>query len=149
MRFSHLLMGLLGTVKMIRGAGMPSYRHHDPGKMFINFEVEFPTETPHLDSAQKDMLKSILGLPVLDPEHKAAIRASKQQNNPNGMQVDEDDELEVDPLQVPLPENVDEDEVDLEDVDHSSARRAQGATMEDDDEDGIPHGAERVQCASQ
>lgn len=36
----------------------------------------------------------------------------------------------------------------LEDVDHSGQRRA-GATMEDDEEDGIPAGGERMQCASQ
>ena len=38
----------------------------------------------------------------------------------------------------------------LEEVDASGQRRAQGATAADDeDEDGVPHGAERMQCASQ
>ena len=38
----------------------------------------------------------------------------------------------------------------LENVDQSGQRRAQGAThMEEDDEDGIPQGGERMQCASQ
>lgn len=36
----------------------------------------------------------------------------------------------------------------LENVDHSGQRRA-GATMEDEEEDGIPAGGERMQCASQ
>ncbi len=38
----------------------------------------------------------------------------------------------------------------LEDIDASGQRRAQGATnMDDEDEDGVPPGAERMQCASQ
>ena len=38
----------------------------------------------------------------------------------------------------------------LEDVDQSGQRRAQGATStEEEDEDGVPQGAERMQCASQ
>jgi DnaJ family protein A protein 2 len=65
------------------------------------------------------------------------------------MQVDDEDDLELDPLQEPLPADVQEEEMDLEDVDQNGARRAQGATMDDEDEDGVPHGAERVQCASQ
>jgi DnaJ homolog subfamily A member 2 len=39
--------------------------------------------------------------------------------------------------------------VDLEDVDASQQSRAAGHGMEEDDEDGHPAGAERVQCASQ
>ena len=42
------------------------------------------------------------------------------------------------------------DDFNLEAVDQSGQRRAQGAThMEEEDEDGVPHGAERMQCASQ
>lgn len=42
------------------------------------------------------------------------------------------------------------DDFSLEQVDQSGQRRAQGATsMEEDEEDGIPQGGERVQCASQ
>ena len=36
-----------------------------------------------------------------------------------------------------------------EDVDSSGQRRAHGATMEDEEEDGVPAGGERMQCASQ
>lgn len=40
--------------------------------------------------------------------------------------------------------------VDLEDPDTSGSRAfGGGGAMEEDDEDGHPHGAERVQCASQ
>ena len=42
------------------------------------------------------------------------------------------------------------DDFDLEEVDPRHQARARGATgMDDEDEDGIPAGAERVQCASQ
>jgi DnaJ homolog subfamily A member 2 len=42
------------------------------------------------------------------------------------------------------------EDFDLEDVDPRHQARAQGAGgLDDDDEDGIPAGAERVQCASQ
>lgn len=42
------------------------------------------------------------------------------------------------------------DDFNLENVDQSGQRRAQGVTsMDEDDEDGVPPGAERMQCASQ
>lgn len=125
---------------------MPSYRHHNLGNMYINFEIEFPDVTPSLNSEQKDTLKTILGLPVPTAEEKKARQPAQ---DPNGMNIDGDDPMELDPLTEPLPKGAAEEDVDLEDVDHQGARRAHGATMEDEDEDGVPHGAERVQCASQ
>lgn len=42
------------------------------------------------------------------------------------------------------------DDFSLEDVDQTGQRRAQGATtMDEEDEDGVPQGGERMQCASQ
>ena len=42
------------------------------------------------------------------------------------------------------------DDFSLEEVDQSGQRRAHGATgMDEEDEDGVPAGAERMQCASQ
>ncbi len=42
------------------------------------------------------------------------------------------------------------DDFQLEEVDQSGQRRAHGATgMDEDEEDGVPQGAERMQCASQ
>ena len=42
------------------------------------------------------------------------------------------------------------DDAVLEDVEASGQRRAQGAAaMDEDDEDGVPHGAEQMRCASQ
>jgi DnaJ family protein A protein 2 len=49
----------------------------------------------------------------------------------------------------PPPDAMAED-YDVEDVDPRNQARAQGAAgMDDEDEDGIPQGAERMQCASQ
>jgi hypothetical protein len=100
---------------------------------------------------QKNTLKTVLGLPILTPAEKAAARGLPRAQDPNGMQIDNNnnDELEVDPLTAPLLPGAMEEEFDLEDVDASGADRANRATMEDDDEDGIPAGAERMQCASQ
>jgi DnaJ family protein A protein 2 len=33
-----------GALKMVRGQGMPSYRHHDFGNLFIKFDVKFPDD---------------------------------------------------------------------------------------------------------
>ena len=131
---------------MIRGAGMPSYRHHDLGNMFVHFEIEFPESTPMMNPEQKDTLKTILGLPASGPGQQNAQRHHKK--DPNGMQVDGDDDLELDPLAEPLPKSVMEEEVALETPDPQNTRRAYD-TMEDEDDDGVPSGAERVQCASQ
>lgn len=131
-----------GTVKMIRGQGMPSFRHHDPGNLYIRFEVDFPPTIKIPDSQGKDFIKGLYGLPVLTPQQKA----QQQRQNPNGMAIDGAEEEEVDPLNPPVPGDAQEDDCDAEEVDPHS--RAQGATMADDDDD-VPPGAERVQCASQ
>jgi DnaJ homolog subfamily A member 2 len=134
---------------MIRGAGMPSYRHHDPGNMYIQFQIEFPERTPEMSDEMKNTLKSILGLPPL-PNEVIAHREAMRRQQANGMMLDAVEDEELDPLNHPLPSGVLEDEKYLEEVDHNEQRRAQGAaTMIDEDEDGIPHGAERMQCASQ
>ena len=126
---------------------MPSYRHHNPGNMYITFEVDFPTSTPHLDDMQRDLLKNILGLPVLSPQEKKRLQAHRKQET-NGMDIDSGPVLETDALTTPLPPGVVEEEFDLEEVDAGGHQRAHRA-IDEDDEDGLPHGAERVQCASQ
>ena len=124
---------------MIRGAGMPSYRHHNPGNMFVKFDIEFPKQTPRLDDQTRALLKGALGLPPTKP--------APNSRDMNGMDVDEE-QLELDPLSQSLPPGVLEDDCDLEDVDHTGQQRANGM-MDEDEEDGVPHGAERMQCASQ
>jgi DnaJ family protein A protein 2 len=102
---------------MIRGQGMPSYRHHDFGNMYIQFNVKFPQKNWTTDPAAFDALKAIL---------PAQLSAA-----------------------APPAETMTE-AADLEEVDASQQARAQGNAMgEDEDEDGHPAGAERVQCASQ
>ncbi|KAG0650689.1 import mas5 [Hyphodiscus hymeniophilus] len=105
------------ALRMIRGQGMPSYRHHDFGNMYIQFDVKFPDKNWTTDPAAFDALKAIL---------PAQISSN-----------------------APVAETMTEP-ADLEEVDASQQARATGnATGEDEDEDGHPAGAERVQCASQ
>jgi len=103
-----------GAIKVIKGQGMPSLRHHDFGNLYIQFDVKFPDKT---ELRNLELLEQ-----VLPPR--------PQQNLPPGDGM--------------------VDDYDLEDVDPRNQARAQGATgMDDEDEDGIPQGAERMQCASQ
>jgi DnaJ family protein A protein 2 len=105
-----------GQIKVIKGQGMPSFRHHEFGNLYIQFDVKFP---------QGSELQNI---PLLE------------QVLPPRM-----------PQQQPPADSMVED-FDLEDVDasQSAQARAHGATgFEEEDEDGVPPGAERMQCASQ
>ncbi|RAL00495.1 type I HSP40 co-chaperone YDJ1 [Aspergillus ibericus CBS 121593] len=105
-----------GAIKVIKGQGMPSYRHHDFGNLYIQFDVKFP---------EKDQLKNLELLEQVLP-----ARAEQSQ----------------------APQDAMVEDFELEDVDSSeySQARAHGAagSMDEDDED-VPPGAERVQCASQ
>lgn len=53
------------TVKMIRGQGMPSYRHHDFGNMYIQFTVKMPEKNWTQDPAAFEALRKILPSPTL------------------------------------------------------------------------------------
>lgn len=35
-----------GAIKVLRGQGMPSYRHHEMGDLYVNVHVEFPDSIP-------------------------------------------------------------------------------------------------------
>lgn len=53
-------------------------------------------------------------------------------------------------ISAPPPSDAMNEDFSLEEVDQGGQRRAQGATsMDEEEEDGMPQGAERVQCASQ
>ena len=56
--------------------------------------------------------------------------------------------LELDVLHDDTTLEVQDEELPLQDVDPSNQHRSNGATMEDDDEEGASQG-ERVQCATQ
>ena len=93
---------------------MPSYRHHDFGNLYIQFDVKFPDKT---ELRNVGLLEQ-----VLPPR----------------------------PRQILPPGDAMAEEHDLEDVDPRNQARAHGAAgMDDEDEDGIPQGTERMQCASQ
>ncbi|KAF2218081.1 hypothetical protein CERZMDRAFT_64147 [Cercospora zeae-maydis SCOH1-5] len=115
-----------GEVKVIRGQGMPSYRHHDYGNMYVQFDVKFPerlTGPPDAD-----------GYPTaLAPEQIKALESVLPPRLPQN---------------IPPPDAMTED-YSLEKVDptREGERAARGVTDEDDDE--MHAGGERVQCASQ
>ncbi|KAJ9655091.1 Type I HSP40 co-chaperone [Neophaeococcomyces mojaviensis] len=102
-----------GSIKVIKGQGMPSHRHHDFGNLYIQFDVKFPDKIP------------IENLHLLEQ----VLPPRMQQNVPASDAMNED--------------------YDLEDVDPRQQTRAQGAAYGEDDDDDVPPGAERVQCASQ
>lgn len=103
---------------------MPSYRHHDFGNLYVQFDVKFPERLSGPPDAD--------GYPTtLQP---AQIKALESVLPPRM------------PQQIPPPDAMTEDYM-LEKVDPTrEGDRAARAT--DEDEDGMP-GGERVQCASQ
>ena len=93
---------------------MPSFRHHDFGNLYIQFDVKFPDKT---ELHNLELLEQVL------PQRSRQIQP---------------------------PGDAMAEEHDLEDVDPRNQARAHGAAgVDDEDEDGIPQGAERMQCASQ
>ena len=111
----------LGEVKVVRGQGMPSWRHHDFGNLYIQFDVKFPEKLggPNGES--------------ISPEAIAALENILPRQN-GGITPPQDAMIEDYPLEA---------------IDPTRERgRAQGAHLEDD-EDEMHAGGERVQCASQ
>ena len=56
----------IGTVKMLRGQGMPSPRHHDMGNMYISFNVKFPEKNWTEDPTHFELLRQLLPSPALE-----------------------------------------------------------------------------------
>jgi DnaJ homolog subfamily A member 2 len=48
---------------MVRGQGMPSFRHHDHGNLYIQFTVKFPEKNWMQDPASFDALRMLLPPP--------------------------------------------------------------------------------------
>lgn len=109
-------------MKVIEGQGMPSYRHHDFGNLYIKFEIVFPDAT----WAQQ-------GTPEMMEALKAVLPRPEPLRIPMAAHVDETVLSSVDPMQQRRAEM------------GTSGARANGA-MDEDDDDGVPPG---VQCASQ
>jgi len=108
-----------GAVKMLRGQGMPSPRHHDYGNMYIEFSVKFPERGWTTDEKAFDALRKILPAP----------------------------EMEAIPPADAVTDPVELEDLDHHSQARGFGGGA-GQAMDEDDEDGHPH-AERVQCASQ
>jgi DnaJ homolog subfamily A member 2 len=105
---------------------MPSYRHHDFGNLYIQFEVKFPERINGPNDPE--------GYPTAMTQQQ--IKALESVLPPRQ------------PQNIPPPDAMTED-YPLEKVDPmQEASRARGATAEDDD-DEMHAGGERVQCASQ
>lgn len=109
---------------MVRGQGMPTYRHHDFGNLYIKFNVKFPEKNWTEDPTAFDALRRLLPAPAVE---------------------------NVPPTNA-MTEAADLEEVDQQAGGAGGSRGFAGVAnpnaMSDDDEDGNPQ-AERVQCASQ
>ncbi|KAG5513522.1 hypothetical protein PMAC_000954 [Pneumocystis sp. 'macacae'] len=99
-----------GDVKVLQGYGMPSYRHHDYGDLYVRFEIEFPRPYSITDPASLSLLEKILPprnevmipenaiteeavISDLDPMQEArAEGAAKGARGTNGMSEDYEDE---------------------------------------------------------
>lgn len=114
-----------GEVKVIRGQGMPSYRHHDFGNLYIQFDVKFP-EVINGPPGQD-------GYPTqMTPQQVKALESVLPPRKPQA---------------IPPPDAMTEDYA-LEKVDPMQ-EGGRANRMMDDDEDEMHPGGERVQCASQ
>lgn len=104
---------------MIRGQGMPTYRHHDFGNMYIKFDVKFPDKHWTEDESAFEALRKLLPSPppLSNPPTEAMMEVA------------------------------DLEDVDGQSGSRGFAAGG-GSAMEEDGEDGEPQ-AERVQCASQ
>jgi DnaJ family protein A protein 2 len=104
---------------MIRGQGMPSFRHHDFGNLYIQFDVKFPERNWTDDPNVFEELRKLLPAPALI-------------NVPPAEAMTEPADLE-----------------DPDPASARAFGGANGMMMDEDDEDGHAQGGERVQCASQ
>jgi len=111
-------------VKVIRSQGMPSYRHHDFGNLYIQFDVKFP-EAIHGPPGED-------GYPTsMTPAQVNALESVLPPRKPQA---------------IPPPDAMTED-YSLEKIDPLQEGQRAGRMTDEDEEDGA-HG-ERVQCASQ
>lgn len=88
-----------GSLKMIRGQGMPSFRHHHNGNMFVQFDVKFPAKNFAEDPAAFDLLRQVLPTTTqgpAPPQEAMAEPADLEDVDPSAKAragaTDEDDE---------------------------------------------------------
>lgn len=108
-----------GAVKVLRGQGMPSYRHHEMGDLYVNVHVDFPDEIP------------VDKIPLLE-------QALPPRRTPEKIKGDQD----VEDVHM-------EDVSEREATQGRSAANGggAGAQMADEDEDDEAGGGPGVQCA--
>ena len=89
----------LGSVKVIRGQGMPSRRHHDFGDLFVNMHVTFPDRIepeaiPLLESALPPRKPVEMPGPdvIVDEVDMMDMDARQQQEHARGDVMDEDED---------------------------------------------------------
>lgn len=121
--FVGTLLTNSGVMKVVRGQGMPSHRHHDFGNLYIHFDVKFPSQIGQPTEE---------GGLTLKPEDIAALEKILPRR--------------VEPT--PVPADAMTEDFVLEELDPTREGRNMGATGEDDD-DEMGGGGERVQCAAQ
>lgn len=107
-----------GSIKVLRGQGMPSYRHHEMGDLYVNVHVDFP-DTMRLES-----------VPLLE-------KALPPRQAPEKIENSED----VEDVQM---EDIDEREARGA---RSQANGGAGAAGVEEDEDEDANGGPGVQCA--
>ena len=95
---------------MIRGQGMPSYRHHDHGNLYIQFKVKFPEKGWTTEDSAFEELRKILP--------QAAL-----QNVPPAEAMTEPADLE-----------------DIDSGSGAKAFGGAAGEADEEDEDGHPHG---------
>ncbi|KAI9904748.1 hypothetical protein N3K66_001277 [Trichothecium roseum] len=92
------------AVKMLRGQGMPSYRHHDTGNMYVRFNVKFPEKNWTQDEEAFEALRKYLPSPAVqnvppseamtepadleDPDNSSSSRFAAHDG---GMEEDDED----------------------------------------------------------
>jgi DnaJ homolog subfamily A member 2 len=86
-------------MKVIRGQGMPSQRHHEMGDLYVKVSIKWPE---HIDPSKIQLLEQVL------PPRRALPKFSK------GVLVEEVDMSDVDPRQerAMQEEAMDEDEAE-------------------------------------
>lgn len=89
-----------GSVKVIEGKGMPSYRHHNFGNLYITFEIEFPAANS-IDHEKLAKLETILPpRPPLDLPANAnfeeAVLSDADPAKVGSSRAHDEDEMETD-----------------------------------------------------
>lgn len=106
---------------------MPSYRHHDYGNLYIQFDVKFPTRLG--SEAEDGTFTGLTEAQIKALESVLPPRTTSDNGPPADAMVED---------------------FTLEEVDAArEGGRARGMAGPEDDDDDMHPGAERVQCASQ